>query len=335
MVQNNTFCRKLTLAIGQVVVCTVIVIWFIQGSLNNPKPIIVEKLLEIQEFKNNKEVESPNEVKSPEAVENPQQSEISKEDSESSVVQKFRKCSRSANFKSETDKEFIPEYRACVESSIPELQWEKFKMGRFGENKVFIPMKSEFDENKCNWITVGIGGDSQVEKLFHERYPGCKIFGVEASEDQYAEFKSYGTVIPYGVGVENGTFKLTVREGKNYYKKEVQVLAMSNLLDKYLGTRKVQYMTIDIEGFEYFILEALIGGQKLAEEGVVFCQIDAELHHQTGKDTHLKEFLKKFDSDESDYLPIFTSPFLGHQKVTFLNFKDPECAKAFNTQPFI
>lgn len=252
-----------------------------------------------------------------------------------STVEKFRKCSRAANFKAETDKEFILEYRNCVVSSMPKVEWEKFRMGRYGEDKVFAPMKPEFDENECKWLTVGIGGDSQVEKLFHTKYPGCQLFGVEASEDQYAQFKSYGTVIPYGVGVENGTFELTVREGRKYYKKEVQVLAMAELLDAYLGTRKVHYMTIDIEGFEYFILEALIGGQKLSEQGVAFCQIDAELHHQSNSPTYLKEFLKKFDSDESDYIPIFAAPFLKHQKITFLNFKEPECARAFNIELFV
>lgn len=94
-------------------------------------------------------------------------------------------------------------------------------------------------------------------------------------------------------------------------------------------------MTIDIEGFEYVILESLINGQKLASQGIVFCQIDAELHHQKGKITHLKKFLEKYDSDESDYVPIFSQPFLSHQKVTFLNFRDPECEKAFDVGMYL
>ena len=77
---------------------------------------------------------------------------------------------------------------------------DKFRMGRFGEDKVFLPLKSSFPQNECNWITVGIGGDDQVERLFKEKYPDCRVFGVEASPDQYAHFDIYGTVIPFGVG---------------------------------------------------------------------------------------------------------------------------------------
>ena len=73
-------------------------------------------------------------------------------------------------------------------------------MGRYDEDKVFVPMNSNYDKNSCNWLTVGIGGDTNVEKEFKEKYPRCKIYGVEASPDQYLNFNDYGVVIPYGVG---------------------------------------------------------------------------------------------------------------------------------------
>ena len=52
---------------------------------------------------------------------------------------------------------------------------------------------------------------------------------------------------------------------------------MAEILDKFVGSRIVHYMTIDIEGFEYPILEGLMRGKLLAEQGIVFCQVSAVL----------------------------------------------------------
>ena len=49
MVQNNTFFRKLLISFGQVIICTAIVVWFIQSSSNGNKDVIVEKILKIKE----------------------------------------------------------------------------------------------------------------------------------------------------------------------------------------------------------------------------------------------------------------------------------------------
>ncbi|KAE9549372.1 hypothetical protein FO519_007416 [Halicephalobus sp. NKZ332] len=203
-------------------------------------------------------------------------------------------------------------------------------MGRFNEIKVFVPMKSEYDQANCHWLTVGIGGDTLVEKEFKTKYPECKIYGVEASPDQYLNFADYGTIIPFGVAVENGSFPLTLREGEKYITKNITVLSMASLLDEFIGTRKIHYMTIDIEGFEYSILEQLPNGRTLAEQGIVFCQIDAELHDFKNDKEKIKKFLHQFDMENSDYVPIYSSPFLTHQKVTFVNFRDEECLEAFD-----
>ena len=52
---------------------------------------------------------------------------------------------------------------------------------------------------------------------------------------------------------------------------------MAEILDKYVGTRLVHYMTIDIEGFEYGILEELLRGKILAEQGIAFCQVRIQI----------------------------------------------------------
>uniref|UniRef100_A0AC34F5J2 Methyltransferase FkbM domain-containing protein n=1 Tax=Panagrolaimus sp. ES5 TaxID=591445 RepID=A0AC34F5J2_9BILA len=227
---------------------------------------------------------------------------------------------------------FIKTYRGCVENYIGNKTFDKFRMGRFGEDKVFLPLKSSFNQSKCIWLTVGIGGDDQVEKLFKEKYPECQIFGVEASPDQYANFSNYGTVIPYGVGVKSGNFTLTIRKNESYHDETVKVFAFPKLLDKFVKSRLVQYMTIDIEGFEFGILEALLPSKKLHKEGITFCQIDAELHFNK---TKIQDILHKFDAQDSQYLPIWSQSFGEHEKVTWINIENKRCRKAFNINQFL
>uniref|UniRef100_A0AC34FRE5 Methyltransferase FkbM domain-containing protein n=1 Tax=Panagrolaimus sp. ES5 TaxID=591445 RepID=A0AC34FRE5_9BILA len=205
-------------------------------------------------------------------------------------------------------------------------------MGRFGEDKVFLPLKSSFNQSKCIWLTVGIGGDDQVEKLFKEKYPNCQIFGVEASPDQYANFESYGTVIPYGVGVKNSNITLTLRSNDNYVEKIVEVLAFSDLLDNFVKSRLIHYMTIDIEGAEFDILEEILPFKILYNQNIAFCQIDAELH---SNEIRIREILHKFNSNQSPYMPIVSKPFLNHQKVTWINIENEECKEAFNISKWV
>ena len=115
------------------------------------------------------------------------------------IIENFRECVKSGYDKSLTDKEYFGYFKNCVEN-LPKPGFDAFNMGRFGEKKIFLPMRDGYDQSNCVWITVGIGGDDLVEKLFKEKYPSCKLYGVEASPDQYAEFQKYGQVIPHGVG---------------------------------------------------------------------------------------------------------------------------------------
>lgn len=61
-------------------------------------------------------------------------------------------------------------------------------------------------------------------------------------------------------------------------------------------------------------------------------QIDAELHSDK---TKIREIMHKYDSKNSQFLPIFTRPFFTHEKVTWINIKNEECRKAFNIQQFL
>uniref|UniRef100_A0A7E4W9A2 Methyltransf_21 domain-containing protein n=1 Tax=Panagrellus redivivus TaxID=6233 RepID=A0A7E4W9A2_PANRE len=228
-------------------------------------------------------------------------------------------------------KEFAENYQSCIEKHLPKTNFEYFNMGRFHEKKVFLPLVKESSAaQNCNFLTIGIGGDVLVETEFKLAHPECKIFGVEASPDQVAGFEEFGTVIPYGVGVKNETINLVLRKAGKYVHKDVEVVAMQNLLDRYLGTRFVHYATIDIEGAEYAILKALLSGNALYNEGIVVCQIDAELHGFNADGSNIIDLMKAYAVETSQYIPVANSPFLTHQKVTFVNVENERCREAFN-----
>uniref|UniRef100_A0A914ZB09 Methyltransferase FkbM domain-containing protein n=1 Tax=Panagrolaimus superbus TaxID=310955 RepID=A0A914ZB09_9BILA len=190
------------------------------------------------------------------------------------ILFSYRQCLQKIYDKNHEPNSYILEYRQCVVENI-DTNFEKFRMGRLNEDKVFLPMKSTFIQQKCIWLTVGIGGDDKVEELFKKKYPACQIFGIEAESSQYANFDKYGTIIPYGVGVKNETTELILRTKTNYKQTKVEVLALPYLLDKFVQARQIHYMTIDIEGFEFGILEALLPQNKLYKENIVFCQVIA------------------------------------------------------------
>uniref|UniRef100_A0A914YDL5 Methyltransferase FkbM domain-containing protein n=1 Tax=Panagrolaimus superbus TaxID=310955 RepID=A0A914YDL5_9BILA len=131
-----------------------------------------------------------------------------------------------------------------------------------------------------------------------------------------------------------------------YTEKEFKVLSLTTVLDEYIHSRFVHYLTIDIEGFEYKILEQLVGNGKFTKEksGIVFCQIDAELHspemhniHSAVKNLNPVEFMLHFLQISSPFIPIFNAPYAHypHQKVTFINIENPECEAAFGFSLFL
>lgn len=122
-----------------------------------------------------------------------------------------------------------------------------------------------------------------------------------------------------------------------YTEKNITVLPFLRLLDDYVGQRLVHYVTIDIEGFEYPLLDQIIPGKKLAVQGIAFCQIDVELHPvRTDGNKSIKEFLQQFMVPGSNYLPIYHAQSLyNHHKVTFINIDRMECQKMFDITRYL
>ena len=107
------------------------------------------------------------------------------------VILTFRKCVKKGLHPLFTNAAYFNNFEHCTQL-LPLTKLNYFNTGRYGERKVFIPMKPHFDQDKCVWITMGINGDSQAEKEFKLQYPGCRLFGIEPRLDQYTEFQEYG-----------------------------------------------------------------------------------------------------------------------------------------------
>ena len=114
--------------------------------------------------------------------------------------------------------DFVSIVRTCVKEHNAPLRdmattFEAFHMGRYEEKKYFFPLADP--SASCNWLTIGVGGDSQVEKEFKQKYPQCNVFGIEPSDDQKSDFEKYGTIIPHAVGGFE-IFKRTYMKSENF-----------------------------------------------------------------------------------------------------------------------
>uniref|UniRef100_A0A914W3X3 Methyltransferase FkbM domain-containing protein n=1 Tax=Plectus sambesii TaxID=2011161 RepID=A0A914W3X3_9BILA len=210
-------------------------------------------------------------------------------------------------------------------------------MGRFDEIKYFLPIPDAFKNDDlvpCYWLTIGVGGDTLVEKEMKTLYPKCKIFGVEPSPDQYLDFEKYGTIIPLAIGIKPGNLTMRLRKGTGYKNVIVPITPMFQVLDDHVGSRLVHFATLDIEGFEYPILDALKHGKPIESTGVRFCQIDVELHAEENQLQHMganftfTDYWRSFLAN-SPYLPLKSVKFLTHRKVTLVNMDDLICRRLF------
>ncbi|KAK0394986.1 hypothetical protein QR680_001045 [Steinernema hermaphroditum] len=225
----------------------------------------------------------------------------------------------------------------CVRkhSKVDESSFEGFHMGRLDEIKYFLPITSGFDKRQCRWLTIGIGGDSRVEKELKEKYPECAVYGIEPVDQQVSDFGKYGTVIPRAVGPTSDNLPMKVRNEKGGYDTvTLHIEPLSKLLDQFVQTRLIHYATLDIEGFEFPILESMRTDGVIHKENVVLCQLDVELHnriqgnHVLDADFDVNQFLGDFVLN-SPYTPIRFSPFLHHIKMTAIRLDVPACQEAF------
>ncbi len=124
----------------------------------------------------------------------------------------------------------------CVfkNSRISNASFTDLHMGRFKEKKKFL-IPNDFGKNwkspQCNWLTIGIGGDTKVEKEMAKNYPSaCRIYGIEANPAQAMDFADFGTVIPVAVGLKLENLSMTLLTSKGYHRTPVQVHPLHNVI---------------------------------------------------------------------------------------------------------
>jgi hypothetical protein len=246
--------------------------------------------------------------------------------------EKFKYCVRKIGqvYYSETYR-FFAELDLCMTTyfSIDYKKLDNFPNGATGERKVFLPMAKDFRKEECRWLTIGIGGLVAAEEQFHAKYPNCKIYGVEPANQ--GNFSKTGEVLTAGVGLEDNS--------KN---KDFKIISLPKVLDEFVHSRLVHYLSIDIESYEMIILQELIGTGKFANGNITFCQIDAELHnpkqggqHELAANINRIKWIIDFLDDSSPYIPIFTVSYLPAHKVTFVNVENSECEKAFKIKSYL
>uniref|UniRef100_A0AC34FKV5 Methyltransferase FkbM domain-containing protein n=1 Tax=Panagrolaimus sp. ES5 TaxID=591445 RepID=A0AC34FKV5_9BILA len=119
-------------------------------------------------------------------------------------------------------------------------------------------------------------------------------------------------------------------------------MSFTRMLDIFVHSRFVHYLAADIEGMEMIILKELVGHGKLAHENITFCQIDIEMHDPfqetavpMAKEINRVQWILEFIGETSPYIPIYTIPYPPAHKVTFINFINSECEKAFKIKTLL
>jgi hypothetical protein len=95
---------------------------------------------------------------------------------------------------------FIELFKLCIDEhvSIDKNLTLELKNDLFEERKYFMPLAD--NSFPCFWLTIGIGNDTRVESMFKKIYPQCKIFGIDSNQEQFGDFDTYGTPLPFAVG---------------------------------------------------------------------------------------------------------------------------------------
>ncbi len=101
-----------------------------------------------------------------------------------------------------------------------------------------------------------------------------------------------------------------------------------------MGSRVLEFATLDIEGFEYDMLNGLLESTGvLSKAGVIFCQLDVEFHTPSwkAKDFDFGRFFKGF-LEQTNYVPVFAERFLKlhHKMILIYAGEDSSCHESFD-----
>lgn len=77
----------------------------------------------------------------------------------------------------------------------------------------------------------------------------------------------------FRVGVKVSNLSIRLYNANGYYNEIVPVLPLDEVLEQHVGTKTIEFASIDLEGAEIPILDALKYDGRLTNAGVTFCQV--------------------------------------------------------------
>ncbi|EPB79564.1 hypothetical protein ANCCEY_01384 [Ancylostoma ceylanicum] len=132
-------------------------------------------------------------------------------------------------------------------------------------------------------ITLGVGWDVLAEQKLKKILPnGTLFFGADPMyEENAALYSTVGQFFPLAIGNETKLSKAFVMpkqlKGKYVFQTMVH-LDVITFLTKLTRTPIIDQFLMDNEGPEYDLLPMMGVGQEFDQNGIVACQINAEIH---------------------------------------------------------
>ncbi len=80
-------------------------------------------------------------------------------------------------------------------------------------------------------------------------------------------------IIKLFIGVRSATMQQRLQTNNGWVNKVVPVYPLDGLVEKYISTKTIDFVTMDLEGAEFPILDALKYDGHLTKVGVVICQV--------------------------------------------------------------
>ncbi|KAI6186011.1 hypothetical protein M3Y98_00086600 [Aphelenchoides besseyi] len=208
-----------------------------------------------------------------------------------------------------------------------------FKYYAQDEYKYFL----EFTDpsSPCNHITLGVGGSWDGEKALRQKYPQCRMTGVDPVEElsrAVVESDPNSRYILAAVSDVAGDGEALIKDANFAYaqQKKVPHRALTELLMNRNQGRVIDFMTIDVEGAEFRLLKEI---HRKQFELPVICQFNVEIHFAASRyNVTWEEFDRTLAEmfNEARFVVLnIDQRSLKYRRLFMFNIGDDECIQKF------
>ena len=184
----------------------------------------------------------------------------------------------------------------------------------------------------CTLVTAGIGNDVMAELRLKQHLPHCQFIGIDPIASSGALYGQVGRYHQTAVAARPGVLNASVNVNATYVYQRIAVTSLASFLMAETPTGTVvDYLWMDIEGPEYSLLAQLSKNGPLANARVI-CQINVELHGPLDDyDVSAAKFyfVMKQLMVETNFVPIYLTRPIHHQRLTLINWFDKECVDRY------